>query len=134
MSLAEDMVAVGVPSASSWRERLARLSFSRSSHAKILSGSLIMLFGSVFVSLANFGYNIGVARLLGPADFSHAAAAVTILMLISAITLAFQLVCTKLVAKEETIEGKAAVYQRLLKRAEERRVGKECRRGGTEVH
>ena len=55
--------------------------------------------------------------MLGPSDFSHAAAAVTILMLVSAITLAFQLVCTKLVAKEETAEGKAAVYQRLRKRA-----------------
>ena len=71
------------------------------SHAKILNGSIMLLIGSIFVSLANFGYNIGVARLLGPSDFSHAAAAVTILMLISAITLAFQLVCTKLVAKAE---------------------------------
>jgi O-antigen/teichoic acid export membrane protein len=87
------------------------------SHAKFLGGSIILLIGSVFVSLANFGYNIGVARMLGPADFSHAAAAVTILMLVSAITLAFQLVCTKLLAKEETVAGKAAVYQRLRKRA-----------------
>ena len=117
MSFGEDMVAVCVPSASSWRERLARLSFNRSAHAKILSGSLIMLFGSVFVSLANFGYNIGVARLLGPADFSHAAAAVTILMLISAITLAFQLVCAKLVAKSESVEAKAAVFQLLHKKS-----------------
>jgi O-antigen/teichoic acid export membrane protein len=117
MSIGEDMVAVCVPSASSWRERLARLRVSRSAHAKILGGSLIMLIGSVFVSLANFGYNIGVARLLGPADFSHAAAAVTILMLISAITLAFQLVCTKLVAKSTSLEAKAAVFQHLHKKA-----------------
>ncbi len=117
MSFGEDMVAVCVPGASIWRERLNRLSFRRSAHAKILGGSLIMLFGSIFVSLANFGYNIGVARLLGPADFSHAAAAVTILMLISAITLAFQLVCTKLVAKSESVEAKAAVYQLLHKKS-----------------
>ena len=76
-----------------------RLSRSTLTHAKILTGSIILLIGSIFVSLANFGYNIGVARMLGPSDFSHAAAAVTILMLVSAITLAFQLVCTKLVAK-----------------------------------
>ena len=94
--------------------RLARCGHSGASHAKFLGGSIILLIGSVFVSLANFGYNIGVARMLGPSDFSHAAAAVTILMLISAITLAFQLVCTKLVAKEETAEGKASVYQRLM--------------------
>ena len=96
---------------------LPRLRRSTLAHAKILSGSLILLIGSVFVSLANFGYNIGVARLLGPADFSHAAAAVTILMLISAITLSFQLVCTKLVAKASTAEAKAAVFQHLMKRA-----------------
>lgn len=117
MSFGEDIVAVGVPAVSSWRDRLGRLSVARSAHAKILSGSLIMLFGSIFVSLANFGYNIGVARLLGPADFSHAAAAVTILMLVSAITLAFQLVCTKLVAKSDSVEAKAAVFQTLHKKS-----------------
>jgi O-antigen/teichoic acid export membrane protein len=117
MSLGENTVVLGVPHASSWRERLTGLRLGRSAHAKILGGSLIMLIGSVFVSLANFGYNIGVARLLGPADFSHAAAAVTILMLVSAITLAFQLVCTKLVAKSHSVEAKAAVFQQLLKRS-----------------
>jgi O-antigen/teichoic acid export membrane protein len=117
MSLGEDTVAIFVPSASSWRERLARLRVNRSAHAKILGGSLIMLIGSFFVSLANFGYNIGVARLLGPADFSHAAAAVTILMLVSAITLAFQLVCTKLVAKSESLEAKAAIFQQLHRKS-----------------
>lgn len=117
MTLNEDTIAVCPPRANRWRGRLARLQPESDSHAKMLSGSLIMLFGSIFVSLANFGYNIGVARLLGPADFSHAAAAVTILMLISAITLAFQLVCTKLVAKNVTVEAKAAVFQRLLKRS-----------------
>ena len=86
-------------------------------HAKILNGSIILLIGSVFVSLGNFGYNIGVARMLGPSDFSHAAAAVTILMLISAITLSFQLVCTKLVAKADTTQSKAAVFQHLMKRS-----------------
>ena len=38
-------------------------------------------------------------------------------MLMSAITLAFQLVCTKLVAKSESIEAKAAVFQLLHKKA-----------------
>ena len=41
----------------------------------------MLLIGSMFVSLANFGYNIGVARLLGPCRISvMPAAAVTILM------------------------------------------------------
>ncbi len=117
MSFGEDTVAVCVPGGNRWRERVAHFRVNRSAHAKILGGSLVMLIGSVFVSLANFGYNIGVARLLGPADFSHAAAAVTILMLISAITLAFQLVCTKLVAKSDSAEAKAAVFQHLHKKS-----------------
>jgi O-antigen/teichoic acid export membrane protein len=100
-----------------WRELVTRWCPEYSSHAKILNGSIVLLIGSIFVSLANFGYNIGVARLLGPADFSHAAAAVTILMLISAITLAFQLMCTKLIAKADTLEAKASVFQHLMKRA-----------------
>lgn len=102
---------------SAWGEFVGRWCPQYAPHAKILNGSLILLIGSIFVSLANFGYNIGVARLLGPSDFSHAAAAVTILMLISAITLSFQLVCTKLIAKSDTIEAKAAVFQHLMKRA-----------------
>lgn len=110
-------LAVDTPPQSGWREVLGRWCPEYASHAKILNGSIILLIGSVCVSLANFGYNIGVARLLGPSDFSHAAAAVTILMLISAITLAFQLVCTKLLAKAKSQEHKAGVYQHLMKRA-----------------
>ena len=105
------------PRASAGREFLARWVPQYASHARILNGSIILLIGSIVVSLANFGYNIGVARMLGPSDFSHAAAAVTILMLISAITLAFQLVCTKLIARAEAVEAKAAVFQHLMRRA-----------------
>jgi O-antigen/teichoic acid export membrane protein len=85
--------------------------------AAVLTGSVIMLAGSAFVSLANFGYNIGVAHLLGPGDFSHAAAAVTLLMLASCINLAFQLVSAKLIARTDSAAGKAAIYQSLMKRA-----------------
>jgi O-antigen/teichoic acid export membrane protein len=112
----EALVAESQP-ASKWREYVARWYPAGGSHAKILNGSITLLIGSVVVSLANFGYNIGVARLLGPSDFSHAAAAVTILMLISALTLAFQLVGTKLIAKADTVERKAGIFQHLMKRA-----------------
>ena len=48
-----------------WAERKAgfadRLLDSRQSRGLVLSGSVIMLVGSGFVSLANFGYNISVA-------------------------------------------------------------------------
>jgi O-antigen/teichoic acid export membrane protein len=88
-----------------------------SSESKILTGSVVMLGGSVLVSLANFGYNIGVAHLLGPGDFSQAAAAVTLLMLASCINLTGQLVTAKLVAKTSAPAERAAVYQYLLHRA-----------------
>ena len=117
MSTNSETIVMSAPPVSHRSGVLSRWLHQQDSHAKILNGSIILLIGSIFVSLANFGYNIGVARMLGPSDFSHAAAAVTILMLISAITLAFQLVCTKLVAKAETTEAKAAVFQHLMKRA-----------------
>ncbi len=113
MSPHSEMVVLG-PARREWISRLLPVS---ASHTKVLGGSIIMLIGSVFVSLANFGYNLGVARMLGPSEFSRAAAAVTILMLISALTLSFQLVCTKLVAKAESVPAKAAVYQRSKRRA-----------------
>jgi O-antigen/teichoic acid export membrane protein len=76
-----------------------------------------MLMGSGLVSAINFGYNVAVARMLGPSAFGHAAAAVTLLMLVSAITLSFQLVCAKFVARNETDAGKSEVYSALMHRA-----------------
>jgi len=76
------------------------------------AGSVIMLVGSGFVSLSNFGYNIAVAHLLGPGDFGHAAAAVTLLMLASCINLAFQLVTAKLIARNQD-GGRATAYRAL---------------------
>ena len=76
-----------------------------------------MLTGSALVSVLNFAYNIAVARMLGPAGFGHAAVAITLLMFVSAVTLSFQLVGAKLVARSESVAEKAAVYQRLMQRA-----------------
>ena len=99
-----------------WRDAVATLR-SEPTHARVLGGSIIMLLGSGLVSVVNFGYNVAVARLLGPAAFGHAAAAVTLLMLVSAITLSFQLVCAKFVARNESDAGKASVYSTLTRRA-----------------
>ncbi|HWR15803.1 MAG TPA: oligosaccharide flippase family protein [Terriglobales bacterium] len=90
---------------------------SEPAHARVLGGSIIMLVGSGLVSVVNFGYNVAVARMLGPSAFGHAAAAVTLLMLVSAMTLSFQLVCAKFVARNETDAGKSAVYASLTRRA-----------------
>lgn len=106
---------------SSWPQSRMRTAFanlrSGSSDSRVLTGSMVMLAGSVLVSLANFGYNIGVAHLLGPGDFSQAAAAVTLLMLASCINLAYQLVTAKLIAKTTVSAERASVYQYMMRRA-----------------
>src|SRR5512132_1754887 len=105
------------PRQSSWRGAALNLFSSNRPQSRVLGGSIIMLTGSALVSILNFSYNIAVARLLGPAGFGHAAVAITLLMFVSAMTLSFQLVCAKLVARSESAAEKAAVYQKLMKRA-----------------
>jgi O-antigen/teichoic acid export membrane protein len=90
---------------------------ARSVHSRVLSGSLIMLVSMMLVNLFNFSYNIVMARMLGPAEFGHINAAVTILLLASCVSLAFQLVCTKFVARNEAPGSRAAVIHRLLGKA-----------------
>ena len=99
-----------------WRSALHLLR-REPTNSRIIGGSLLMLIGSGLVSAINFGYNVAVARMLGPAAFGHAAAAVTLLMLLSAITLSYQLVCAKFVARNETTEAKATVYHALRRKA-----------------
>ena len=74
----------------------------------MLGGSLTLLAGSGLVGITNLVYNVVTARLLGPTGFAHATAVYTILMLASAITLSFQVVCAKYVASHEAPEDKAA--------------------------
>jgi O-antigen/teichoic acid export membrane protein len=85
--------------------------------AIVLGGSLIMLVSSTLVSSLNFFFNVAMARMLGPAEFGNVTAAVTLLMLASAVTLAFQLVCAKLVAQQEDAGTRAGIYQLLRRRA-----------------
>jgi len=81
--------------------------------ARIVSGSFILLIGSGLATGINFAYNIAVARFLGPAGFAHATVVYTLLILISAVTLSFQIVAAKLVAQQSLPEGKAAAYRDL---------------------
>ncbi|HEY7616568.1 MAG TPA: oligosaccharide flippase family protein, partial [Terriglobales bacterium] len=83
----------------------------------ILSGSMILLLGTASVSAVNLVYNVVLARSLGAVGFGHAVSIYTLLMLLSAITLSYQLVCSKFVAKNLTFAGKAEVYQSLHRRA-----------------
>ena len=89
----------------------------KSAASVVLSGSLILLVGSMLVSVLNFLFNVIMARLLGPALFSQAAAIVTLLMLLSCISLSFQMVCAKFVARNETPFAKVAVYKRMRRQA-----------------
>jgi O-antigen/teichoic acid export membrane protein len=79
--------------------------------ASIVSGSVVLLSGSGLTTAINLSYNIVLARFLGPQGFGHATAVYTILTLISAVTLSFQIITAKVVAKQISPEEKAAVYR-----------------------
>lgn len=79
--------------------------------ARIVSGSIVLLSGSGLNTAINLAYNIAVARYLGPRGFGHATVIYTILVLLSAVTLAFQLIATKIIAQQPTAEAKSAVYR-----------------------
>jgi O-antigen/teichoic acid export membrane protein len=83
----------------------------------VVNGSIVMLLSTTLVSVLNFAYNVVMARMLGPSMFGHVTAMVTLLMLGSAVTLAFQLVCAKFVARNERLGAKAAVYRSLRGKA-----------------
>lgn len=84
---------------------------------KLLGGSLTMLAGSGLVGVTNLIYNVVTARMLGPTGFAHATAVYTLLMLTSAITLSFQVVCAKYVASHDTAEDKGTIFASLHLRA-----------------
>ncbi|HEY1658478.1 MAG TPA: lipopolysaccharide biosynthesis protein [Candidatus Sulfotelmatobacter sp.] len=89
---------------------------ARNLNSQILGGSLTLLAGSGLVGVTNLIYNVATARLLGPAGFAHATCVYTVLMLLSCITLSFQVVCAKYVAKavsdEERFDIFAGLHQR----------------------
>jgi len=89
----------------------------RSARSLVLGGSLIMLFSMMLVNGFNFAYNVFMARMLGPSEFGHINAAVTILLMASCVCLSFQLVCAKFVARNENFSAKSAVVQSLLGKA-----------------
>ena len=84
---------------------------------RVLSGSMIVLVSSALVGATNLIYNIAIARVLGATEFGQATAIYTLLMLLSSITLAFQLVCSKFIAKNAEMAAKIAVYQSLHRRS-----------------
>jgi O-antigen/teichoic acid export membrane protein len=93
------------------------ISKSKTLQARVLSGTFVLLSASGLATAINFAYNIAVARFLGPTAFGHATAVYTLLILISAVTLSFQIVSAKVVAQQSSLEGKSAVYRGFHKSA-----------------
>jgi O-antigen/teichoic acid export membrane protein len=78
---------------------------------------MIMLLSSGIVGGTNLVYNLIIARSLGAVEFGHATAIYTSLMLMSSVTLAFQLVCSKLIARSPNLAAKVGVYRALHRRS-----------------
>lgn len=90
---------------------------SKTLRARVLSGSAVLLTGSGLVTGINFAYNIAVARFLGPTGFGHASAVYTVLILISAVTLSFQIVCAKVVSQQKSSQARGTAYRGFHKSA-----------------
>lgn len=71
----------------------------------------MLLSGSGLATATNFIYNIAVARFLGPNGFGNATAVYTLLTLVSAVTLSFQIISAKIVAQQKSPERKSAGYR-----------------------
>jgi O-antigen/teichoic acid export membrane protein len=80
---------------------------------RMLSGSAVMLLSSVFVGCMNLIFNFAVAHRLGADSYGHASVVYTLLMLLSSITLSFQLLCSKFVARSDSSAEKIAIYHLL---------------------
>lgn len=85
--------------------------------ARIVSGSIVLLSGSGVTTVLNLAYNVAIAHFLGPIGYGHATVVYTLLTLISAVTLSFQILSAKVIAQQQSPELKAAVYRSFLRAA-----------------
>jgi O-antigen/teichoic acid export membrane protein len=83
----------------------------------VMRGSAILLLSTGLVAATNLLYNILIARILGAAGFGHASALYTLLMLVTALTLSFQIVTSKFIARSPVSTVRAQIYARMLRRA-----------------
>ena len=84
---------------------------------RLVRGSAILLISTGLVAATNLLYNIWIARKLGAAGFGNASALYTLLMLLSAITLSFQIVTSKFIARSPATPLRAQIYARMSRRA-----------------
>jgi O-antigen/teichoic acid export membrane protein len=99
------------------RLRVKEWIFPSPSRSIVFKGSIIMLVGMCIVSASNFGFNVAMARMLGPATFGHVSAIATLLMLCSALTLSFQMVCAKFIAQNPSPLARKHAFNGFLRRA-----------------
>lgn len=84
---------------------------TKTPRGRLLNGSAIMLTALCILTLANFGYNIAVARILGPISYGHTTAVYTLLVLTSSVTLSFQILTAKLVAQRANAGEQVLAYR-----------------------
>src|SRR5580658_1795403 len=84
---------------------------------RVVEGSAILLLSTGLVAAANLFYNILIARMLGASSFGHASALYTLLMMVTAITLAFQIITSKFIARSSETLVRAQIYSTMLRRA-----------------
>src|ERR1035438_5391813 len=84
---------------------------------RVVRGSAILLFSTGLVAATNLLYNILIARMLGAEGFGNASALYTLLMLLAAITLSFQIVTSKFIARSSETLVRAQIYASMSRRA-----------------
>ncbi len=83
----------------------------------VVRGSAILLVSTGLVAATNLFYNILLARKLGASSFGHASALYTLLMMVTAITLSFQIVTSKFIARSNDSVVRSKIYSTMLRRA-----------------
>jgi len=85
--------------------------------ARVLNGSIILLISSGFVGAMNLIYNFVVVHALGADRFGHANAVYTVLLLLGSFTLSYQILCSKFVARSQSLAEKLGIFRLLHRRA-----------------
>lgn len=72
---------------------------------------MVLLSGSTLATILSLAYNVVIGWFLGPKSFGHATVVYSLLVLLSAVSFAFQIVAAKVVAQQSCPEAKAEVYR-----------------------
>ena len=71
---------------------------------------MVLLSGSTLATILSLAYNVVIGWFLGPKSFGHATVVYSLLVLLSAVSFAFQIVAAKVVAQQSSPETKTEVY------------------------